>query len=119
MEWRTLEDKAVGPSGEEGTAWMWVGEPCIVGAVLHMQWEEDTRVQGAAGPSLVTVICSTMKSLLVRHYLVPSCLSCVNKPSVLTGSPLPVKLLRLRRLATQSISDHYQLKQVDSIWPQV
>lgn len=95
MARRTLEDKAVGPSGEEGAAWMWVGEPCIVGAMLHMQWEEDTRVQGAAGSSPVTVTCSAMKLLLVRHYLVPSRLSCVNKPSVLAGLPLPVKPLRL------------------------
>lgn len=67
MAWRTLEERAVGPAGEEGAAWMWLGEPCIAGAVLHMQWEGDTGVQGAAGPSVVTVICSAMKSLLVRH----------------------------------------------------
>ena len=44
---------------------------------------------------LLLVICSAMKLVLVRHYLVPSCLGCLNKPSVLAGSPLLAKPLRL------------------------
>lgn len=54
MAWRTLEERAVGPAGEEGATWMWVWEPCIAGAVLHMQWEGDTGALGAAGPSVVS-----------------------------------------------------------------
>lgn len=71
MAWRPLEERAVGP-GEEGSARMWVGEPHIAGDGLHTRWEGDTGVQGAAKPFLVTVIYSAMKSLLVKHYLVPS-----------------------------------------------
>lgn len=49
-----LKRGLLGPAGEEGAAWMWVGEPCTAGAVLHMQWEGDTGVLGAAGPSVVS-----------------------------------------------------------------
>lgn len=48
----TPEDRAVGPAGEEEAVWMWVGEFCIAGPVLHMQWEGYTGVQGLLDPLL-------------------------------------------------------------------
>lgn len=60
----------------------------MAGAVLHMQWEGVTGVQGAAEPSHTTVTCRVLRSLLVRHYLAPSYLGCLDKPSALTGPSL-------------------------------
>lgn len=71
MAWTTREKRAVGPAGRMGLHGCGWGN--LVYAGLHMQWEGDTGAQGAVETS-VTVICSAMKSLLVKHYLLTSCL---------------------------------------------
>lgn len=72
MAWTTREKRAVGPAGRMGLHGCGWGN--LVYAGLHLQWEGDTGAQGAAETSVVTVICSAMKSLLVKHYLLTSCL---------------------------------------------
>lgn len=67
MAWRTPEERAVGPAGEEEAALMWVGELCIAGPVLPMQWEGYAVVQGLLDPLLLQSRCSAVKSLLVRQ----------------------------------------------------
>ncbi|KAI1242123.1 hypothetical protein IHE44_0005640, partial [Lamprotornis superbus] len=65
----TPEERA----GEEEAAWMWVGEFCIAGPLLHMQWEGHAGLQGLLDPLLFKSYCSAVKSLLVRPYRVSSC----------------------------------------------